>query len=156
MVNNYDNFFLLIKLVSLNLISRYFQLQPGVTYNTMTKVRQLNVYVSIHHSTLINRKLETMFVFFFFFFSFLNKYLCGFDMFLFFLWQFIGITEENLDKLLSHALIPTEKKAIITNMQHLNLQIIQDQSRVCKQSRMYAYVSLCVCVCVCEKKEHSI
>ncbi|CAF1158465.1 unnamed protein product [Adineta steineri] len=40
-----------------------------------------------------------------------------------------GITEENLDKLLSHALIPTEKKAIISNMQHLNLQIIQDQSR---------------------------
>ncbi|CAF0808082.1 unnamed protein product [Adineta ricciae] len=40
-----------------------------------------------------------------------------------------GITEENLDKLLSHALIPTEKKAVISNMQHLNLQIIQDQSR---------------------------
>jgi hypothetical protein len=43
---------------------------------------------------------------------------------------FKGITEENLDKLLSHALIPTEKKNIISNMQHLNLQIIQDQSRV--------------------------
>jgi syntaxin-binding protein 1 len=42
-----------------------------------------------------------------------------------------GITEENLDKLLSHALIPTDKKNIITNMQYLNLQIIQDQSRVC-------------------------
>jgi syntaxin-binding protein 1 len=40
-----------------------------------------------------------------------------------------GITEENLDKLLSHALIPTDKKNIIANMQHLNLQIIQDQSR---------------------------
>ncbi|CAF0986361.1 unnamed protein product [Rotaria sordida] len=40
-----------------------------------------------------------------------------------------GITEENLDKLLSHALIPTDKKTIISNMQHLNLQIIQDQSR---------------------------
>ncbi|CAF3871571.1 unnamed protein product [Rotaria sp. Silwood1] len=40
-----------------------------------------------------------------------------------------GITEENLDKLLSHALIPVEKKTIISNMQHLNLQIIQDQSR---------------------------
>ncbi|CAF2351044.1 unnamed protein product [Rotaria sp. Silwood2] len=40
-----------------------------------------------------------------------------------------GITEENLSKLLSHAFIPTEKKNIITNMQYLNLQIIQDQSR---------------------------
>jgi hypothetical protein len=46
---------------------------------------------------------------------------------------FKGITEENLDKLLSHALIPTEKKAVISNMQHLNLQIIQDQSRVSEQ-----------------------
>ena len=43
----------------------------------------------------------------------------------------LGITEENLDKLLSHALIPTDKKNIITNMQYLNLQIIQDPSRVC-------------------------
>ncbi len=50
---------------------------------------------------------------------------------LIFLSFFLGITEENLDKLLSHALIPTEKKNIITNMQYLNLQIIQDQSRVC-------------------------
>ncbi|CAF0727154.1 unnamed protein product [Didymodactylos carnosus] len=33
------------------------------------------------------------------------------------------------DKLLSHALIPTDKKNVITNMQHLNLQILQDQSR---------------------------
>ena len=41
-----------------------------------------------------------------------------------------GITEDNLDKLLSHALIPADKKTIITNMQHLNLQIVQDQSRV--------------------------
>jgi syntaxin-binding protein 1 len=40
-----------------------------------------------------------------------------------------GITEENLDKLLSHALIPTDKKNIISNMQYLNLQITQDQSR---------------------------
>jgi hypothetical protein len=44
---------------------------------------------------------------------------------------FLGITEENLNKLLSHALIPTDKKNIIANMQYLNLQMIQDQSRVC-------------------------
>ncbi|CAF0860589.1 unnamed protein product [Didymodactylos carnosus] len=36
---------------------------------------------------------------------------------------------DTYDKLLSHALIPTEKKNMITNMQHLNLQILQDQSR---------------------------
>jgi len=41
----------------------------------------------------------------------------------------LGITEENLDKLLSHALIPVDKKQIITNLQYLNLQILQDQSR---------------------------
>ncbi|CAF1078673.1 unnamed protein product [Adineta steineri] len=40
-----------------------------------------------------------------------------------------GITEENLDKLLSHAIIPTDKKNIISNMQYLNLQIIQDPNR---------------------------
>ncbi|CAF2506065.1 unnamed protein product [Rotaria sp. Silwood2] len=45
------------------------------------------------------------------------------------LWTELRITEENLSKLLSHAFIPTEKKNIITNMQYLNLQIIQDQSR---------------------------
>lgn len=43
---------------------------------------------------------------------------------------FAGITDENLDKLLSHALIPMEKKNVITNMQYLNLQIIQEPSRV--------------------------
>ena len=48
-----------------------------------------------------------------------------------------GITEENLDKLLSHALIPMERKNLITNMQHLNLQIIQDQNRVrCRRRRL--------------------
>jgi len=40
-----------------------------------------------------------------------------------------GITEENLAKLLSHALIPADKKTVITNMQYLNLQIIQDPNR---------------------------
>ncbi|CAF3083983.1 unnamed protein product [Rotaria socialis] len=40
-----------------------------------------------------------------------------------------GITEENLNKLLSHAFIPSEKKNIIANLQYLNLQILQDQSR---------------------------
>lgn len=43
----------------------------------------------------------------------------------------LGITEENLNKLLSHAFIPSDKKNMITNMQYLNLQILQDQSRVC-------------------------
>ena len=43
---------------------------------------------------------------------------------------FLGITDENLDKLLSHALIPMEKKNIISNMIYLNLQIIQEPSRV--------------------------
>ena len=47
---------------------------------------------------------------------------------------FKGITEENVDKLLSHALIPTDKKMLISNMQYLNLQIIQDQSRVSHQN----------------------
>ncbi len=51
-----------------------------------------------------------------------------------------GITEENLDKLLSHALIPTEKKTIISNMQHLNLQIIQDQSRVCGKNKYIFFI----------------
>lgn len=46
------------------------------------------------------------------------------------LFLFLGITEENLDKLLSHALIPADKKTVITNMQYLNLQIIQDPNRV--------------------------
>jgi hypothetical protein len=54
---------------------------------------------------------------------------------------FKGITEENLDKLLSHALIPTDKKNIISNMKHLNLQIIQDQSRV---SDKYLFVYLMI------------
>lgn len=40
-----------------------------------------------------------------------------------------GITDENLDKLLSHASIPSDKRNVISNLQHLNLQIIQDQNR---------------------------
>mgnify|MGYP002378649720 CR=1 FL=1 len=43
----------------------------------------------------------------------------------------LGITDENLDKLLNHAAIPIDKRNIIANLQHLNLQIIQDQNRVC-------------------------
>ena len=50
---------------------------------------------------------------------------------------FKGITEENLDKLLSHALIPTDKKNVISNLQHLNLQIIQDQSRVSERASLW-------------------
>ncbi len=57
----------------------------------------------------------------------------------FILFYFKGITEENLDKLLSHALIPTEKKNVISNMQYLNLQIIQDQSRVSEKRNLFVY-----------------
>lgn len=37
-----------------------------------------------------------------------------------------GINEENLDKLLSHAMIPPEKREVILKLQLLNLQIIHD------------------------------
>ena len=48
---------------------------------------------------------------------------------------FQGITDENLNRFLNNVTTPLDKKNIILNMQHLNLQIIQDPSRVsCKQS----------------------
>ncbi|KAI0986488.1 hypothetical protein GJ496_006375 [Pomphorhynchus laevis] len=37
-----------------------------------------------------------------------------------------GITEENLKKLLSHAMIPPERQDVVLRLQLLNLQIIQD------------------------------
>lgn len=37
-----------------------------------------------------------------------------------------GINEENLDKLLSHAMIPSERRELILKLQLLNLQIIHD------------------------------
>ncbi|RNA44805.1 syntaxin-binding 1 isoform X1 [Brachionus plicatilis] len=40
-----------------------------------------------------------------------------------------GITEENLQKLLHHAMIPEEKKQIILNLQQIGLQILQDQNK---------------------------
>lgn len=47
---------------------------------------------------------------------------------------FQGITEENLNRFLNNVTTPMDKKNIVLNMQHLNLQIIQDPSRVsCKQ-----------------------
>jgi syntaxin-binding protein 1 len=40
-----------------------------------------------------------------------------------------GITDENLQKLLHHAMIPEDKKQIILNLQNIGMQILQDQGR---------------------------
>lgn len=41
-----------------------------------------------------------------------------------------GISEENLQKLLSHAMIPDAKKQCILNLQNLGMQILLDPQRV--------------------------
>lgn len=41
-----------------------------------------------------------------------------------------GITEENLQKLLHHAMIPEDKKQMILNLQIMGLQILQDPNKV--------------------------
>ena len=61
----------------------------------------------------------------------LNKFIRLKFMRIFKVFFCLGITDENLDKLLNHAAIPIDKRNIIANLQHLNLQIIQDQNRVC-------------------------
>ena len=43
--------------------------------------------------------------------------------------NFEGITEENLQKLLHHAMIPEDKKQIILNMQTMGMQILQDPNK---------------------------
>lgn len=41
-----------------------------------------------------------------------------------------GITEENLQKLLHHAMVPEDKKQMILNLQVMGLQILQDPNKV--------------------------
>ena len=43
----------------------------------------------------------------------------------------LGITEDNLQKLLHHAMIPEDKKQIILNLQNIGMQILQDPAKVC-------------------------
>ena len=40
-----------------------------------------------------------------------------------------GITDENLQKLLHHAMIPEDKKQVILNLQQIGMQILQDQTK---------------------------
>jgi syntaxin-binding protein 1 len=40
-----------------------------------------------------------------------------------------GITEDNLQKLLHHAMIPEDKKQIILNLQNIGMQILQDPAK---------------------------
>jgi syntaxin-binding protein 1 len=48
-----------------------------------------------------------------------------------------GITEENLQKLLHHAMIPEDKKKIILNLQNIDMQILQDPAKVNKKKNKH-------------------
>lgn len=41
-----------------------------------------------------------------------------------------GITEDNLQKLLHHAMIPDDKKQIILNLQNMGMTILQEANKV--------------------------
>ena len=54
-----------------------------------------------------------------------------------------GITEDNLQKLIGHAMIPETNKQSILNLQNLGLQILADPNRV-----SYSFISFFVVILI--------